>query len=176
MNRSTVLILVLFLAAVFYFGYLLPKRTGIQVGDEAPAFALTDAQGKIVHLADYRGKFILLNFWATWCPPCVWEMPSLERLSQDLAEEGLVVLAVSIDEGGWDTILSFQQKIPVSFQLLWDETTDVAAEYGTFQLPETYLIGQGGTVLKKYQGAREWDDAGLTQEIRSLIRANGEGP
>lgn len=157
------------MAAVVYFGYLLPQKSGVQTGDEAPDFRLQDESGTEISLATFRGQPILLNFWATWCPPCVWEMPSLERLSRTLAPQGLAVVAVSIDEGGWPTIRRFQSEIPITFTILWDETTDVAARYGTYQLPESYLISKDGIVLKKYLGPREWDDPELLREIRELM-------
>ena len=169
MNRQTLLLFILFLAAVVYFGYFLPQKSGIQEGDEAPDFHLMDERGVKVDLETFRGQVVLLNFWATWCPPCVWEMPSLERLSRRLSSDGLVVLAVSIDEGGWPTIERFKSEIPVSFTILWDATTDVAAAYGTYQLPESYLISKDGIVLKKYLGPREWDDPEIVDEIKELM-------
>lgn len=167
MNRRFILLVLFFVALVVYFGYLLPQRQGIHDGDVAPVFALPNAQGEMQRLSDYRGKTVLLNFWATWCPPCVWEMPSLNHLRKILAKEAFEVIAVSIDEGGWPVIQAFQKRVSLAFPVLLDITTEVAALYGTYQLPESYLIGPDGMVIKKYLGPREWDREDMIAEIKA---------
>ncbi len=169
MNKRLILFITLFAATIVYLGYLVPNKSGVQVGEVAPVFAVQGPDNKVARLSDYRGKVILLNFWATWCPPCVWEMPSLNRLYSILKSEGFEILAVSIDEGGWNTINAFTKKVPLSFPVLSDPSTDVAALYGSYQLPETFIIGADGTVLKKYAGPREWDREDMIAEIKSFI-------
>ena len=85
MQKRFFLLILLFVAGMVYFGYLLPTQHGIQVGEPAPVFALSNEQGEVIRLSDFRGQPVLLNFWATWCPPCIWEMPSMERLGKILA-------------------------------------------------------------------------------------------
>ncbi len=173
-NKRMILILVLFAAALVYFGYLLPSQHGVQPGDEAPIFALPDQEGKVVRLSDFRGQTVLLNIWATWCPPCVWEMPSLNHLHKILAADNFKVLALSVDEGGWPVILQFMNRVPLSFPVLWDAKTEVAGFYGTYQLPESYLIGPNGKVLKKYMGPQEWDREDVIAEIKALMKQNAK--
>lgn len=174
MDRRALLLILLFAAAAIYFGYFLPKKTGVQIGDAAPNFSIQDRDGQTRSLQDYRGETVLLNFWATWCPPCVWEMPSLERLHKTLGADGFRVLAVSLDEQGWPPVDQFLERVSISFPILLDAQGEVANIYGTFQLPETYLIGPDGIVLKKYIGPREWDDAVIVSEIRNFLTGGEE--
>ncbi len=175
MRNRIVLIAILAAGLLIYF-YVTPYTEGIAVGDPAPAFELTDQQGKLVKLSDLRGQTILLNIWATWCPPCVWEMPSLERLHLALAQDNFKVVAVSIDEGGWPVIRQFLQRTSLSFPILLDSSTAVAQSYGTYQLPESYIIGPQGKILKKYRGPREWDKESVVNEIQALIRKHSNVP
>lgn len=172
-NRNTILLFIIFLAAVIYFGYLVPEKSGLQVGDQAPEFTLVDEQGAEVKLSDFRGQTVLLNFWATWCPPCIWEMPSLEHLYQVLKSDDFTVLAVSIDEGGWKAIKSFQKEVSVTFPILLDTTGRAAESYGSYQLPESYLIDGKGVILKKYLGPLEWNKTQVVSEIKRLRAGEG---
>jgi len=96
------------------------KDPGPQVGMLAPEFTLPDLEGKLHGLADFRGRVVVLNFWATWCPPCIDEMPSLQRLHQALADRGVAVVAVSVDERFSD-VPAFVQKFDLTFSVLYDE-------------------------------------------------------
>lgn len=169
MNRRFILIVLIFLGAVAYFGYFAPESSGVQVGEQAPAFSLRDQSGQVISLQSLSGTPVLLNFWATWCPPCVWEMPSLQGLADHFSAQDLKVIAVSVDEQGWPVINSFLQTVPLDFTIVLDPTGEVASQYGTYQLPETYLLDANGKVLQKYIGPREWDQQGLLQEISKLL-------
>jgi len=123
-------------------------------GREAPDFELADGSGRKVSLRSLRGRPVLLNFWATWCPPCVQEVPSLESLATQLETSDAVVLAVSGDEN-WDTLRSFFRGGSKVSALL-DPSQEVAKRYGTVKLPETYLIDASGRVRHYFINQRDW--------------------
>lgn len=147
------------------------EPSGLGPGDQAPSFSLPVREGPPQSLGNFRGKVVLLNFWATWCPPCRAEMPSLERLGRILGDENFEILAVSVDEQ-WSDIDRWKNR-PKSFvTILLDEEGFVSTLYGVYRLPLTYLIDRDGTILKKYLGPREWDDSEVVQEILQQARGN----
>ncbi len=140
----------------------------VDVNDRAPAFELIADDGSGASLDDYRGKYVLLNFWATWCPPCVDELPSLNALHRQLEPEGLVVLGVSVDENA-EAYERFLERFDVSFPTVRDPLMEVASLYGTTKYPETYLIDPEGTVIRKYVGAENWVRPEIVNYLRSLL-------
>lgn len=123
----------------------------------APPFALADRQGNRVRLADFEGRWVLLNFWATWCDPCRVEMPSMERLAKALAGEDFQMLAVSVDES-WEPVDAFFKDERPGFRVLHDGEAKWAQAFGTSKFPETYLIGPDGRLKAKFVGPRDWSD------------------
>lgn len=172
MKPRTLLALLLIAGAV-YFLYLSFYERGqtVLVGTAAPNFTLPSAEG-MVSLDQFRGQVVLLNFWASWCPPCVAEMPSLERLHRRMQGSDFVVLAVSEDEEGWPAIKRFLQAVPLTMTILPDARGDAAELYGTFQLPQTFLIDKSGVIVRKYSGPRNWIDARILSEVQKHV----EGP
>lgn len=144
------------------------RKHNVDVGDRAPGFTLTTDSGQGVSLEDYRGKYVLLNFWATWCGPCVQETPSLNRLHEELSDKGLVVLGVSIDEDkqAYD---AFLERFGITFPTVRDPLRDVPAEYGTYLYPESYLIDRDGYVVREYPGPENWMRPEVVNYIRSLL-------
>ena len=140
----------------------------VSVGDRAPGFAVTTDSGKRITARDFGGKVLVLNFWATWCPPCVDEMPSLQAMAQQLAGKGVVVLGVSVDKNQAN-YQRFLQQAKIDFQTARDPEADISAEYGTFKFPETYVIDSDGRVRQKHIGPRNWLDADLVKSIESLL-------
>lgn len=140
----------------------------VEVGDSAPHFEITSDQGVGVSLRDFRGKWVLLNFWATWCPPCVQEVPSLNRLHQEFEQRGLVVLGVSVDSAR-EPYEDFIEQWNVSFPTVRDPEMAVASRYGTSKYPETYLIDPEGRVKRKYLGAENWMRPEIVNYLRSLL-------
>lgn len=140
----------------------------VRVGDRAPDFNLTGEEGSGIQLRDYRGKVVLLNFWATWCPGCVDEMPSLNLLHQHLREKGLLVLGVSVDE---DEVAyrDFLRRMKIRFPTVRDPERVVPTRYGTLKYPETYLIDREGYVLRKYVGAENWMRPEIKNYLSSLL-------
>lgn len=123
-----------------------------------PDFRLKDQSGHSHKLSDFRGNIVFLNFWATWCPPCVGEIPLMETLNQRFKAKNFTMVAVSVDQS-WDEVRSFfkeRGKRP-SFLVLLDAEKEVSAGlFNTSKYPETYVIDPKGRLLKKYIGAYDW--------------------
>src|SRR5215510_2017966 len=129
-------------------------------------FAVRDLQGKKINLRDLRGKVVLLNFWATWCPSCKFEMPSMDARHKELGNKGLVVLAVNVRESA-EEVKAFFQEHGLSFPAVLDEDGDVFERFNVWSLPTTFIIGRKGELLGKVIGYRDWDSE---QTIRFLKR------
>jgi peroxiredoxin len=140
------------------------------MGSVSPAFQLVDLKGNQITLSEYRGKVVLLNFWATWCAPCRVEMPAMETLYQDLHKEGLEVLAISIDPQGLVVTRPFQEAMGLTFTILHDSDYRVGAAYGARTLPMTYLIDRKGIIRQRIFGARDWNGMDARQLIRNLLQ------
>ena len=139
------------------------------VGNAAPDFTLTDMQGQQVSLSQFHGKVVVLNFWATWCPPCREEMPSMERLYRDFESQGLVMLAVNVEENGKQAVAKFLQKTPHSFPILLDSDNIAQNAYGVFRFPESFIIDRNGVVVEKIIGGRDWMSGSTFKLIKFLI-------
>ncbi|MDA0204935.1 MAG: TlpA disulfide reductase family protein [Acidobacteria bacterium] len=140
----------------------------VDAGDRAPGFELAGDNGAGARLEDYRGKYVLLNFWATWCPPCVQELPSLNTLHRELEPNGLVVLGISVDENK-EAYEQFLDRFDVGFPTVRDPEMAVASRYGTNMYPETYLIDRDGLVVRKYIGGDDWMRPEIVNYLRSLL-------
>ena len=151
------------------------KYEPVVVGKPAPDFALKDLNGKTRKLSDYYGQVVFLNFWATWCKPCQEEMPSMERLHQELEAEfsdRFAMLAVSIDKSA-DEIPAFMAKHNLTFSVLHDRWGKVDRIYKIMGVPETYIIDQTGTLVEKVIGPRDWN---VTQNIQGMMDLLKNGP
>lgn len=139
-------------------------------GDTAPKFLVTTDSGTKISPKDFGGKVLLLNFWATWCGTCVEEVPSLNGLQKQLAGSGLVVLGVSVDRNE-AAYKKFLKRFNIAFQSVRDPEEDISASYGTYKIPETYLIDSNGKVLQKYIGPpqRGWTDPEIVNYLKSLL-------
>jgi peroxiredoxin len=140
----------------------------IGVGDRAPEVRLQSVDGKTVSLADYRGKVVLVHFWATWCPPCVEEIPTLERFYQQVLGADIEVLGVSVDDSA-DVLKAFLDKNKVHFPVLRDPGGKTARSYGTLKFPETYIVGRDGMVRHKIIGPMDWSVPANVEAVRSLL-------
>jgi len=121
----------------------------------APDFLLKDLDGTTIRLHDLRGKVVLLNFWATWCPTCRFEMPSMEALHKEFSSQGLAVLAVALRESAED-VQSFYKEHHLSFTALLDHNAAASELYQTWSLPTTFLINKRGYIVGKVIGYRDW--------------------
>jgi cytochrome c biogenesis protein CcmG, thiol:disulfide interchange protein DsbE len=135
----------------------------------APPFALTDQSGRIHNLADYRGKVVFLNFWATWCAPCREEMPDMDRLARILGgEKDFAMVAVSVDDD-WRAVSEFFGGKEPPFTVVRDDGAKVSQAYGTTMYPESYVIDRDGKVIAKFVGIRGWADPAAVSYLRRLI-------
>jgi peroxiredoxin len=137
---------------------------------EAPDFTLPDVEGRPVRLRELRGKLVFLNFWATWCPPCRLEMPSMERLYQTFKETEFAMLAVSIDRQGVEAVKPFVEELQLTFPALLDQKSEVARQYGLRGLPSTYLIDPEGRLIGAAVGGRDWHSTEAKALIAGLLR------
>jgi thiol-disulfide isomerase/thioredoxin len=139
----------------------------------APAISFSDTTGHSIELSEMQGKLVIVNLWATWCEPCLREMPSLERLQSRLAGR-IVVLAVSEDRGGNKTVEPFVAKLGLkSVKVYIDPKSDVGHAFGARGLPTSFLIDSEGKVLGRVEGAAEWDSPKILGVLEPLLSGNG---
>lgn len=135
-----------------------------------PEIQFQDSEGKGLTLADFRGKLILLNIWATWCLPCRQEMPTLDRLQAELGGPDFQVLALSIDRGGFEAITKFYAEVGVKHLAIYlDSSTEAASTLGAVGLPTTLLIDRDGREIGRLVGPAEWDSSDMIAFIRSYL-------
>ena len=150
-----------------------PLTTGltpIAEPEAAPALRLPDLDGKLHKLGDLKGKLVVVNFWATWCPPCRREMPSLERLRRKLGDQGLAVLAVDVGEDA-DTVFSFTGQLDPApaFPLLLDKDSRAMQDWKIRGLPTTFVVDAQGRVIYRAVGGREFDNEALVEVLRARL-------
>jgi len=136
----------------------------------APEFLLPDLSGGQVSLSDYRGKWVFINFWATWCGPCVMEMPMMDRLNKILEKENFKMLAINMENIEPERVKKFIKKLKVDFHILLDRKGQVSDIYGVRSIPMTYMINPKGEVEAVAEGMREWDDPKMVQYFRDMIK------
>ena len=142
----------------------------VTTGAEAPDFtAVNLATGETVTLADYRGDIVLLNLWATWCGPCRWEMPSMERLYRELGPAGLKIVAVSVDQVSGEEVLDFANELGLTFDVLHDRSGQIEIDYQATGLPETVILDRDGVIVHKSIGPVPWDEPVHKQRFRMLL-------
>jgi len=138
-------------------------------GVVTPALTLSDLEGRAHRLADYRGKVVLVNFWATWCVPCREEMPSIEKLRASLEGRPFVVLAVNLAEPE-SRIRQFLEAVPVRFPVLLDKNAQTAKAWQARVLPATFIVGPDGVARYQYFGELDWSKPEIREAILALLR------
>ncbi len=140
----------------------------------APEFSLKSLSGEDFNLADYRGRVVMLNFWATWCGPCKWEIPILNELYNLYKDDGVIVVGVAITSGSKDNIESFMKSYKIDYPILYGSDEEIARlvyTYGNFpSIPSTFLINQKGEVTKYFVGAQEREV--FEGGIRNILDSN----
>ncbi len=159
-SAVTVFLLLITLAGC-YSGTRPPR-----IGSNAPDFTVQDAQSKVT-LSQYRGQVVVLNFWATWCPPCVEEMPSLVEMQRRMKAKGVTVLAVSVDVDD-SAYRQFVKDHNVNLLTVRDPDQKSSGLYGTFKFPETYVVDRNGVVRRKFIGAVDWTTPEITEFLGKL--------
>ena len=155
---------------VLFFSRPPGQYRAVELGEEVPDFTLRKDDGQPASLADFRGKIVVLNFWASWCGPCVDELPSLKQFAQRYADTDVVVLGVSLDEDP-DAYKEFLTKYDIQFLNMRNPSHSVSDQYGTFKLPETYIISRDGHLLNKIIGPTDWATSQMLEYFDSLLSA-----
>jgi peroxiredoxin len=151
------------------------QKSRVAQGLPAPLFSLPGLDGKAVDLKAYRGKVVFLNIWATWCPPCREEMPSMERLYQALKGEEFEILAVSIDAAGAAVVAPFMKQYNLSFPALLDPEGTMKNLYGVTGVPESFIINREGIIEQVVIGPMDWATPDVVRFFRGLIQERGKG-
>lgn len=174
--RGVVIALAAVLVALIWFNR--DQFVPVQAGSRLPDYQVQTLGGEPFSLASLRGEPVLLNVWATWCPPCVREMPALQRVHEQLGPQGLRIVGVSVDSkpgmiNAWGRpggdIQQFVDEYGLTFDILWDPSGEIETAYALPGLPTTFLIDRKGRVVQKVVGWREWDDPAQLAEIRKLM-------
>ena len=167
MLRKTIVVFSV-LALALFSGCTSKEKEGATA--EAPDFKLEDLSAKKVRLSDLKGRVVLIEFWATWCPPCRAEIPAIERLHKEYGGKGLTVLAVSMDEGGWDEVKAFVKESKISYTVL-KGTEEVSSKYKVRLIPATFLVDKQGNIAKRYMGGGTSE--AVEQDIKALLERSG---
>lgn len=145
-----------------------PLPLDTNIGNESPDFTLNNLSGKMVSLDSFKGKPILLNFWATWCPYCRKERPHLDGLHREYKDKGLIILSISTDRS-FNTLKQYMKKTPADFIVLSDSEGRVSSAYNIMGLPSSLLINREGIIKYKFTGFREWKGKGSRKLIEALF-------
>jgi peroxiredoxin len=150
-------------SALYALGFRLPEKTLPAVD-----FELEDLDGRMISLSSMHGKVIFLNFWATWCPPCRAEMPSMEKLYNRFASRDFEIIAIDLQEKN-KQVSKFVDDNDLTFKILLDKTGSTGAAYGARSIPTTYIIDRDGSVLARTIGGREWDTAEVFDLFEKIL-------
>ncbi len=168
LERAIQSLIVMLLAVFVYVIFDSFHERIVEVGDSAPDFSITTDSGRTVTAASFGGKLLVLNFWATWCPPCVEEIPSLNEFANHFAKAGVVVLGISVDSDE-KLYRDFLARARVSFLTARDPDRKISADYGTFKYPESYIIDGKGKVLRKIISNQDWMSDRVIKDVESLL-------
>lgn len=150
------------------FLFLRPRAPRpVAIGDAAPDFSLAGLAGNPIALRNYRHRVVVLNFWATWCPPCVEETPSLEKFARQMRARNVAVIGVSVDQDP-AALRKFIADYHLSYPMARDPDQALAARFGTFKFPETYIIDRDGKVAEKIIGPINWEDPRMIRFVEEL--------
>ena len=143
---------------------------GTEVGEKAPSFKLRNLHGNLEGLDDYKDKVVVLNFWATWCAPCLEEMLTFERLYRRYRSQGLTVLAVSLDKGNSEKVKNFTDANNFTFPVLLDSEGIAEKRYPSLTIPFTYVIDKKGRIAARVDGAKNWATNETFEALEILVK------
>ena len=159
MKKIVLLLTALFLLSISVFGESQKKvmpTVGYEIGNIIPDFSVTDLNGKSKNIKEFRGKTVMLNFWATWCPPCRAEMPSMEKLWNKSKNKKFVIIAVSVDQSPTSKVAEFIKTNKYTFPVFHDANGKLAEMFLIRSIPTTYIVDKSGVILSKTMGAEDW--------------------
>jgi peroxiredoxin len=168
LDRILIAAMLLLTAGLVWVVYPTLEVRIVNAGDTAPNFSIVTESGRTVTRSDFGGKLLVLNFWASWCPPCITELPSLNQFAQEYKDQGVVVIGISNDKNE-NLYKRFLTQRHVAFDTARDPEADISASYGTFQIPETYLIDRNGKVLEKVISNQDWMDPQFLARVKSML-------
>lgn len=137
----------------------------------AHEFRLKDLDDNLVSLADFKGKTVIINFWATWCPPCRKELPSMQRTYQEYRNEKLVILGINVGET-WEVIAPFLSPFDIEFPILFDIDSSELTKWKAIGLPTSFVVDGKGMVTHRFTGGRDWDDPVFKKDLEKILAAN----
>ena len=179
MRIKPILFFVIVGAIAALFIYRESTKTGkpgvISVGQQAPDFVTKDESGKEIRLSDFRGKLVFLNFWATWCAPCIEEMPDLNTLNETFKDRKFQMMAVSVDTN-WKVVKDFYEKHNIAIPTYLDPGQQARNTYKVRGYPETFIIDRNGSVLKYVIGPQRWSDPRIMATIEAMIKEQESAP
>lgn len=146
-----------------------PVKAPVAKSAVAPDFALKDHDGNVVKLSDYKGKVVILDFWATWCGPCKMEIPGFIKLQQKYADKGVTIIGISLDQPGWQVVKPFMDEYGINYPIVLGDRNVVMAYGGITGIPTTFIINQNGEVVDKVVGYRP--DSYFENAIKQLINS-----
>ena len=166
-NGIKIGLIVVILGGALYFAWRQQQPRPLAIGDSAPDVSVPAVPTGSLDLETYRGKVLVLNLWATWCPPCVEETPSLEQFAQKMREDGVMVVSLSVDED-LSALKEFMKNYHISYPVGRDPDRSLSARLGTVQFPETYIFDRRGKLADKVIGATDWTDPRMQEFVLRL--------
>jgi cytochrome c biogenesis protein CcmG, thiol:disulfide interchange protein DsbE len=170
MRKTTVtkvIVILVILGTAGYFALRQRQPRALAIGESVPDFSVPAFPSGSLDLKSYSGQVVVVNLWATWCPPCVEETPSLEQFAEKMRDHGVVVLGVSVDDDS-QALRDFIQKYGISYPVGRDPDRSLSARFGTYQFPESYILDRRGLLAEKVVGAIDWDDSRIQKFVLDL--------
>jgi len=169
--RFKVLFLILLIVSLVVPAFSMGETEDLDLsGAEAIDFTLPNLSGEEITLSDYQGKVVFLNFWATWCPPCRKEMPSMQKLYEKLKGKDFEMLAVAMDRSGQSVVAPFVKEGGYTFPILLNPSGAIASKYMVRGIPATFIIDKQGRIIDRVVGARNWDSDSVIKKLKLLMR------